>query len=243
MKNNKNNFNDLPFELIRDDICKFLLPRNLSRLGSCNKFLKDVTNECEDTWKNLCLKKWNKLANLPKYDKKTNTLNLFSNARYSNKCEKKMKIKQLKQLLKNREVNTTKFLEKKEFINSLRKTNPIEVHGWKHLYDSLYKTSYIYAAFDMCRTLITPKELYENDWIVDFKGGNMRSNCNFLKNGDFKSDITDARNVQLKWVLYKDKVSIGPYPPHTVYKKKDNSWQMENDYVILRQKFDHMQYD
>lgn len=229
--------NKLPEHIIADIIICYLTPKQLCRLSCVNKslYMISLSVASENCWKLMCIQRWKDKAGMSKEP----YTELFPWAIYFNESITRFSIKELRMLLLRRGVDTSKLLERQEYVNEVIKSNPVQIQGWAMNHVSKWKTSLIYSIFDSTRTRITRRELTRSEWEINFKQNHFTAECKFNADGTFWSTIRSTGAEGLTWYMDEDHeyIYIGPYPQHRIGRDpKTWAFYMENNYVVIKQK-------
>lgn len=154
-------------------------------------------------------------------------------------------ISDMRQILVNRGVDVSKFIEKSEYVQAIEASNPSNVAGWRATHASKWKASYVYAAHAALRLSITREELVNITWKMSFKReGGFEAISKFLPNGYYYSEPSFI--ADLKWEFidagFGDGkrpehagVRVGQYPELMIHRSADFGYELHNDYVVFRQ--------
>jgi hypothetical protein len=245
----------LPRGVLTGYVFPFLGPKSLLRCALVCKEWKEAADE-DHLWRTLCGRKWIGKFYVPKVNE--NTLEpetLFVEAKYGKNTH--LTIKDIKEILKLRNVDITNKLEKKELIDALITSQGTSFGTWSYEMQSKWKTSYVYAAHSIFETSISLKELINTEWKMEFKytgAPDQIISCKFHPDGRYSSSLSlngsdmfwkfvDDQHIREKYqpVELQHKylppgrhacVQIAEYPPLWVARRSDDySIELHNNWV------------
>jgi hypothetical protein len=159
-------------------------------------------------------------------------LELFKNTNYSQLIPQ-LSMKEIKRLLILRNQYIKDLIEKKEFVELLKKSDPI---GMPILCCNKWKASYICSIIDSRRTQITKAELCSKNWTFRFKQWGPDHPGIVAR---FKADYTYESEMfeqVLHWRFYCGNIQVEQYPEITCTRTSDWGWEMENPMVYYVEK-------
>jgi len=241
----------LPRNVLTSNVFPFVGVKTLKRCAAVCKEWRAAVDE-DVVWKHHCLLLWRGKKMVPKIlrnehgDEEPETL--YPYAIYGPDC--KMTLRDVKQILQARDVDTSRFLEKSEYMNALAQSQPKAISGWRFVYPSKWKTSYVYSAVRATDSRFTRHELITSYWKMEFKFNGMTCESKFLGDGTYWSTMGNINNQgTLHWTFVTDSgvkafgnsefdypaVRVSEYPDLVAQRRDDWSFELHNDYVVFRQ--------
>ena len=232
---------DLPTDLFLHHVLIYLDNQTLLHVTSINRTFKRIGRD-DLLWESRCDVLWNQ--NGGKYGLRGKPLQLYHDAGLTERAWKGCKIKELKQVLHDKRIRyRARFLEKKEFVDAIVRSNEHK----KVLFDYKWFASYFYSMHYGKRKVPNMEDLCCCKWIMHFKA-EMRERMEasgsriptivgeFSRNYEYKS-TPQFSNHDLSWKFVQigntTAVQIAQYPPLTFTRLDNYSWTMENQYVIF----------
>jgi hypothetical protein len=219
------------------DILSFLRPQDLFQACCVAKIWREASDS-DFIWHKHCSLLWHNKAGVVE--------GVLHSATYlSDIGFQSLSIKEIKTLLAARDVRTARFIERSEFLQAL--TNSQSLLSGKPLI-SKWKSSYVQSVKDSKRTDITKKELCGSTWQFYFKRPDFthefHSLAKFNSDGTFVMDPWPMPSPgHLEWILGLDNdgkkfVRIDRFPPHYFTRQSNWGFRMENEAVVMFQRFD-----
>ena len=232
----------LPLEIL----IRFLTFARDEELPTASRVSKAWREAAEDDaqWEFRCARRWAKRANVV-------VGQLFKAAKFNEATLARLSVKDMKQILTQRRVDCSRFIEKSEYRKALMQSEatvripaPFPALGGK------WRASYVYEKLDATSRAITRNELTDMEWHFFFKENPhaFSSKGRFQSNGYLMMNpwpMQEPEPPGLTWVLtYLDgraggervaQVQVHHFPPHVFSRNADGSWRMENHYVIFFQ--------
>ena len=232
---------DLPTDLFLHHVLIYLDSQTLLHATSINTTFKRIGRD-DLLWETRCDTLWNQ--NGGKYGLRGKPLRVYHDAGLTREAWKGCKIKELKQVLQDRRIRyRARFLEKKEFVDAIVRSNVQK----KVLFHHKWFSSYFYSMQYGRRKVPNIEDLCCCKWIMHFKA-EMRERMEasgsqiptivgeFSRNYEYKS-TPQFSNHELSWQFVQmgniTAVQIAQYPPLTFTRLANYSWTMENQYVIF----------
>jgi len=203
MQINKPKQNSLPAGVLTGHVFPFVGVKTLKRCVCVCREWRDAVDE-DVIWKNQCVILWRNKKNVPKitYGEtgEEEPEMIFPFAIYQPIV--KLSVKEIKQILAARGVDTVRFIEKNEFQRALQQSQPTRVGDWGAMYPSKWKCSYVYSAICATRDRITRKEVISITWRMEFKHNGMRNEARFNGDGTYWSTLGPIQtNQELRWAF------------------------------------------
>lgn len=251
---------DFPDELLNGTV-EFLDAKDLCALSLVCKRLKAAVDS-ESCWKINCRALWTGKAEMP-FSYPGASERLFAKIRMTPEYLKSCSLKDLKEILVSRKLDFRRlgFLEKSEFREKVRETQPEEVNGFSQEFSNKWKASYAYSLKEGGRTAVTEQELASMNWSAYYKipgetfgiedkmhttggkTGSVSFSCKFKANGWLE---TTSPRLDWRKMMYNlgkmgkyDALFLGPNQPFIIYRCKQSwRWILENGlYRILSEHF------
>ncbi|KAI8610289.1 hypothetical protein BC830DRAFT_1172828 [Chytriomyces sp. MP71] len=216
----------LPRELSVKILSFLRAPKTLSRCALVSRAWNPIAND-DIVWRSLCEMRWK--------TKKNVGVGLHPRVDYASLAGS-LSVREMKELLKARNVDVKGMFEKSEFINalfaSLPKNSPMQE---RVLWRSKWKASFIVAELDAKRVILTKDELCNSNWAFRMKHWpddvqDMRSTFN--QDYTYKSDMFRDDHA-MKWRFYANDVQVESYPALTITRDKDWGYTMQNEMAIF----------
>jgi hypothetical protein len=230
--------NIVPELLVR--ICEYLFETELMKLSCVCKNWREIADS-DKIWINRTATRWaNKwgvtIGHLYKLlNVKEDVLSTFT-------------VKDFKNLLSDRGIDTKAFIEKQDFCVAFKLSQATILSQPSYpKYPPIggkWKASFIYA--EICKSKLTVEELCNADWYFMFKQHDgFESKAKFHPDGRFTMHPWPMPDPgSLRWRLLgggggnndtseTSAVQIHHFPAHRLYRLRDWSWMMQNGYVAF----------
>ena len=260
----------LPTGVLTEHVFPFVGVRSLARAAQVCREWREAADE-DVLWKAACARRWAGKLNVPPVVASASTstststaattsgkrakLNgsgepatLFAFAKFT--PDMSLSLKDLREILAQRRVDTRAFLEKKEFMDAVVATNPRRFGGWDATHRGKWKASYVYSVHLVRVHAVTRAEIVDSTWIMSFRNpeqfGSISTISRFSPDGMYLSNPAFQTNLQ--WVPVDAPADhpleepgrhvglcIAKYPPLTFSRRPDFSLELVNAFVQFRQ--------
>ncbi|GBG29144.1 Hypothetical Protein FCC1311_053672 [Hondaea fermentalgiana] len=230
----------LPAGVLAERIFPLLSAEDLCACEAVRRDWHKVLQDAEvgaAAWRAACIEKWRGKANMP-FSYKGARETPFHKIKLSPAAVSRLSVKELRELLTLRGVDSRSFIEKSEFLREFVRSTPVEVMGCSVEFENKWKASYAYALLDAKRANITKDELIAAEWTFFMKRqSSFRAQFKFLPNGGVRSSMPGGLQPDSRWVMRNFNpvsVQVDRYPPLCVSRREDDwGFRLENEYVVF----------
>jgi len=196
------------------------------------KELLDAPTDGDHPWKAACMCCWRGKAAMPfAFDGAKQ--GLFHGLKLTPKGIEALSIKDLRQVLRDRGVDFSTFLEKEEFKAEFIRTSKAHATA----FDNKWKASFVSALKDSRRNEITAAELTSRSWRFFMKEhSGFEADFEFLPDGKVRSNMRQGLSSDSRWKFLganPRSVQVDDYPPLFVSRREDWGFRLENHYVLF----------
>lgn len=225
-------------------LCERVFPLlDAADLCSCEAVRKDWCQLLRDpemgapAWKSVCQSTWRGKANMP-FSYKGARETPFHKIKLTTHAIQKLTIKELREILALRGIDSRRFLEKAEFVREFIRSSPVQILGYSMEFESKWKASYVYALRDSMRSDISKDELVNAEWTFFIKHQPMHyEQFKFNWDGSVRSTMRGGISPSSRWFMRHFNptiIQVDGYPElHVSRRKEDWGFKLENQYVVF----------